>query len=301
MSKIRLGPDGIHIFDRNSGVNVLLDEIVPPKHRWAFSPRQVSIALTNACDLECTHCYASKVSARLEFESVKRWMLELDKAGCLGVGFGGGEPMLYPKIQELCKFGRTHTNLAITMTSHGHMLSASLADALKPSVNFLRISMDGVHQNYERIRGRSFGTLLEKLALIKGKIPFGINYVVNEITVDDLTKAAEIAEEFQAREFLLLPEEAHGRGSAVTQKTLNKLSNWIDCYRGGLQLSISSSHSKLIKYQPPLPSEVEEIAFAHIDAKGILKRCSFDTTGQLIDDSGVISAFKKLTNWRESA
>jgi MoaA/NifB/PqqE/SkfB family radical SAM enzyme len=297
MSKIRLGPDGIHIFDRNSGANILLDEIVPPKCRWTFSPRQVSIALTNACDLECTHCYASKAPATLSFESVKQWMLELDRTGCFGVGFGGGEPMLYPKIQELCQFGRANTNLAITMTSHGHRLSASLVDTLKSSINFLRISMDGVHRNYENIRGRPFPALLEKLKLIKGEIPFGINYVVNELTVDDLAKAAEIAEEFQAREFLLLPEVAHGRGSAVAQKTLNKLSNWVNSYRGSLQLSISSLHSEIIAHQPPLPKEAEEVAFAHIDANGILKRCSFDSSGQLIDDEGVISAFKKLTNW----
>ncbi|GAB2190493.1 hypothetical protein MAH1_21010 [Sessilibacter sp. MAH1] len=298
MSKVRLGPDGVHIFDRDSGSNVLLDEIVPPRDRWTFSPRQVSIALTNACDLECTHCYAAKTPATLSFESLKQWMLELDSAGCFGVGFGGGEPMLYPKIRELCQFGRANTNLAITMTSHGHRLSASLVDSLKSSINFLRISMDGVHRNYENIRGRPFPTLLEKLRLIKGEIPFGINYVVNEITVDDLTKAAEIAEEFQAREFLLLPEEAHGRGSVVAEKTLNTLSNWVDSYRGSLQLSISSLHSELIRHEPPLPNEVEEIAFAHIDANGILKRCSFDFSGQLIDDEGVISAFKKLVNRR---
>ncbi|TYT74388.1 radical SAM protein [Desulfobotulus mexicanus] len=301
MSKVRLGPDGVHIFDRDSGTNVLLDEIVPPRDRWTFSPRQVSIALTNACDLECTHCYASKTPARLDFESLKQWMLELDSAGCFGVGFGGGEPMLYPKIHELCEFGRTYTNLAITMTSHGHRLNVPLVEALRSSVNFLRISMDGVHHTYEKIRGRSFPSLLEKLSLIKGKIPFGINYVVNEATIIDLTKAAEIAEEFHAKELLILPEAAHGRGKAVTQQTLTQLSDWIGSYRGSLQLSISSAHSELVRSQSPLPCEAEEIAFAHIDANGILKRCSFDSGGQVINDKGIMYAFNKLIEERKSA
>lgn len=301
MSKVRLGPDGVHIFDRDTGTNVLLNEIVPPRDRWTFSPRQVSIALTNACDLECTHCYASKMSARLDFESLKQWMLDLDSAGCFGVGFGGGEPMLYPKITELCEFGRTYTNLAITMTSHGHRLNTPLVEALKSSVNFLRISMDGVHHTYEKIRGRSFPSLLEKLSLIQRKIPFGINYVVNEATITDLTKAAEIAEEFHAKELLLLPEAAHGRGNSVTQQTLTQLSDWIASYRGSLQLSISSAHSELVKNQYPLPSESEEIAFAHIDANGILKRCSFDRDGQIISEKGVMHAFNKLIEERRSA
>ncbi len=294
MSKIRLGPDGIHIFDRDTGTNVLLNEAIPPRDRWTSIPRQVSIALTNACDIECTHCYAPKKSARLSFESVKQWMLELDRAGCFGVGFGGGEPTLYPKIEELCYFGRAHTNLAITMTSHGHRLNESLVDTLKSSVNFLRISMDGVHDTYEKIRERSFSSLLEKLELINGQIPFGINYVINEATISDLPIAVEIAEKFQASELLLLPEEAYGRGNVAKQQTLKQLSDWIGSYRGDLQLSISSAHRDLVKTESTLPKETEEAAFAHIDANGILKSSSFDVNGQLIDVRGVSYAFNKL-------
>lgn len=46
-TKMRLGPDGIHIFARGSGANLLVGEIVLPKSMWAAAPRQVSIALTN--------------------------------------------------------------------------------------------------------------------------------------------------------------------------------------------------------------------------------------------------------------
>ena len=61
--KIRKGPDGIHFFDRVSGTNLLLDELIPPPETWSKSPRQVSIALTNRCDLTCPHCYAPKTKA----------------------------------------------------------------------------------------------------------------------------------------------------------------------------------------------------------------------------------------------
>lgn len=294
MPKIRLGPDGIHIFYRNSGTNVLLDEAIPPKNSWTLSPRQVSIALTNACDLECTHCYASKKKARLNLELVKQWILELDNAGCFGIGFGGGEPTLYPNLKELCHFAKINTDLAITMTSHGHRLNEPLVDALKESVNFLRISMDGVHDTYEKIRGRSFSSLLEKLDLIKDKMSFGINYVVNEATISDLPVAVKIAEEYQASELLLLPEEAYGRGIAVKQRALKELSDWINSYSGNLRLSISSAHHELAQCQLPLPNENEGIAFAHIDANGILKRSSFDQTGQVIDHRGIMHAFNKL-------
>lgn len=294
MSKIRLGPDGVHFFERSSGTNILFEEIIPPKNSWTLAPRQVSIALTNACDFECIHCYASKIPATLNLDSVKKWMLELDSAGCFGIGFGGGEPTLYPHLEEICRFGRDNTNLAITMTSHGHRLNESLIDSLKSSLNYLRISMDGVHNTYEKIRGHSFSRLLEKLELIKGIIPFGINFVVNDSTVFDLPRAVQIAEMFQASEFLLLPEIPYGRGHAVNQQTLFKLSEWIGSYKGNVQLSISASHHELSKSQLPLPQEPMDMAFAHIDASGVLKSCSFNSTGEKICDAGVMHAFNKL-------
>lgn len=119
-SKRRYSPDGVHFFDRATGLNILLDEIIPPKELWSKAPRQVSVALTNTCDLACPHCYAPKQKAALDFSSLTQWLLELDQNGCIGVGFGGGEPTLYPRLTELLSFATTQTNLAVTMTTHGH-------------------------------------------------------------------------------------------------------------------------------------------------------------------------------------
>src|SRR5205809_6090953 len=63
--KMRPGPSGIHFFCRETGLNVLCDEVREPCISWAAAPRQVSIALTNACDLTCPYCYAPKNYATL--------------------------------------------------------------------------------------------------------------------------------------------------------------------------------------------------------------------------------------------
>lgn len=294
MGKIRFGPDGAHWFDRVTGTNLLLDEIILPKSRWTFSPRQVSIALTNACDLECTHCYASKKPSRLNLSTLKNWLLELDKADCFGVGFGGGEPLLYPGFFELCDFAYKNTDMAITLTTHGHRLCEKSIARLESSVNFIRVSMDGVEETYEKIRGASFSTLLEKLALLKHRVPFGINCVVNAITIKDLPLVAKIAEKYHAKELLLLPELGHGRGSMIASSTLAELAHWIKSYEGSVQLALSNSHADLVEFEKPLSKETEELGFAHISADGVLRRSSFDATGQPITDRGVIDAFNNL-------
>ena len=114
---------GLHLFNRNTGANILIDEIVPPSNKWSAAPSHVSIAITNACDLKCAHCYAPKNQATLLFDNLISWLLDLDKNECIGVGFGGGEPTLNPYFSKLCTYTIEKTNLAVTMTTHGQRIS----------------------------------------------------------------------------------------------------------------------------------------------------------------------------------
>src|SRR3981081_1504427 len=117
--KVRPGPAGLHMFNRTTGWNVLFDEVRVPRAQWANAPRQISIALTNACDLACPYCYAPKNPAMLDFDRIVSWLSKCDLNGCLGVGFGGGEPTLYRRLPELCRHVSQKTGLAVTLTTHG--------------------------------------------------------------------------------------------------------------------------------------------------------------------------------------
>ena len=88
--KVRPGPSGLLFSDRVAGLNVLVDEFIPPESTWSRAPRQVSVALTNVCDLSCPHCYAAKGRDTLDFNHLTKWLNELDVNGCVGVGLGGG-------------------------------------------------------------------------------------------------------------------------------------------------------------------------------------------------------------------
>lgn len=111
--KVRGGPDGLYLFDRNMGINILLDEIEVPQACWAATPRQVSIALTNVCDLHCPFCYAPKHLGKLNAAKLVAWLDELDRNSTVGVGFGGGEPTLYPQLAEMCQYAAQKTGFAV--------------------------------------------------------------------------------------------------------------------------------------------------------------------------------------------
>lgn len=292
--KVRYGPDGVHLFDRNTGVNILIDEIEVPERKWSRSPRQVSIALTNLCNLNCTHCYAPKSSSELDLSTLKKWLLELDKNGCFGVGFGGGEPTLYKGFVELCEFGSIETELAITFTTHGHTLTEKLISKLERHVDFIRVSMDGVGDAYESIRGKKFADLLRSLSLLQDRIAYGINFVVNETTVNDLDRAVAICEKYGASELLLLPEVCSGLGTGIDEQSLMTLHKWAKGYKGSVRLSVSEPYKADFQVIEPCIKETDMQAYIHINANGEIKRNSFANESVLIGQNGVLRAIEKL-------
>lgn len=293
--KLRAGPTGLHLFDRKTGWNVLLDEVRIPPEQWAHAPRQMSIALTNACDLGCPYCYAPKTFGSLDADRLAGWLRELDENGCIGVGFGGGEPTLHHNFIEICRRAAEHTNLAVTFTTHAHRITPVHADQLKGSVHFIRVSVDGIGATYEALRGRRFAALRSRLEIVRDIAPFGINYVVNVRTLQDLDAALEFADERGASEFLLLPEQPVDGTTGIDQETLSALRTWIGRYRGRIPLAISESHADEMCCGA-FSEERGLGSYAHIDANGFLKRSSYDTEGVLIGPGGVMEALRHLEN-----
>lgn len=296
--KVRSGPDGIHFFDRSTGMNLLIDEAQVPRSLWAAAPRHVSIALTNECDLKCPHCFAPKHPAALDSGFLLAWLDELDANGCLGIGFGGGEPTLYDDLPLICGQVTCKTGLAVTLTTNAHHLHDQLAAELNGSLHFIRISMDGVGATYEMLRGRSFSTLLGRLDTVRELAPFGINYLVNSRTISDLDAATALAAEAGAVEFLLLPEQRVNGWGGIDYQTSQALQNWVNSYRGTIPLRVSEAGADGLPTCKPLQQETGLRAYAHIDASGVLKRSSFDNSGQFIGDGGVIQALKSLAQTR---
>lgn len=222
------------------------------------------------------------------------WLDELDTHGTVGVGFGGGEPTLYPKFTDLCAYASRKTGLAVTFTTHGHHLSDTMLAELKGNVHFIRVSMDGIDSTYERLRGRPFNTLRQRLSAIRGIAPFGINYVINSDTLPDIDAAANFAYKAGASEFLLLPEQPINEQGGITEATAEGLQAWVGRYLGGMRLAVSEKGAEYLSTCNPFEKETGLRAYAHIDAQGVLKHTSYDRKGVAIGTSGIMSALVQL-------
>lgn len=298
--KTRQGPYGVLMFERDSGLNILFDELAPPASAWSLAPRTMSFALTNACDLRCSYCYAPKQAATLDLDRLKGWLKELDENGCLSVGFGGGEPMLYPHLAELFELVRSQTSLACTMTSHGHLITESKQKVLD-YLNFLRISVDGTSEVYEANRGRKYAKLLEVLGRVSGRVPFGLNFLVNNETIDHLEQIVEVAERFSAREILLLPQRKTAKCDDVDSVTLARLKHWILNYAGRIPLAISEQWKEGLPASSPFPGEHTSESYMHVSALGELKLNSFEGNGLVIGRAALMVAIQSIRRVSEAS
>jgi MoaA/NifB/PqqE/SkfB family radical SAM enzyme len=184
--------------------------------------------------------------------------------------------------------------MAVTFTTHAHRFSEQLAAALEGHVHFIRVSMDGVGATYEALRKRSFDQLLQKLKFIRRLAPYGVNFVVNASTFQDIDDAVAIAIDCGASEFLLLPERPTSTHRGIDDTTRDALRTWVADARTNIRLSISEIDATGMPICDPLENEKGLRSYAHIDASGCLKRSSFDSRGVPLEKGKLLEALEQL-------
>ena len=179
---------GLEFHQRETGMHYLFDEI--PCVRSSNAPRYLSIALTTECNLSCPFCYVDKSKKQMmDPKFVKGIVKEAAEEGTLAVSFGGGEPSLYPALAEVLKYTHEETPLAVGITANCTEELVELTPSIYHYVNFLRISMDRIGDTYYEHRGIQFENFVNRLEYLLGFYKIGINYLVDESTIDELDDA----------------------------------------------------------------------------------------------------------------
>ncbi|RPI82207.1 MAG: radical SAM protein [Nitrosopumilales archaeon] len=291
--KVRYEYQGIHIYDRVTGTNILFDEIEVPSQKIHLGPRVISIALTNKCDSSCYFCYAPKTPETLKPEYVYELCQAMDDLGVLEVAFGGGEPTLYPYLCKLCDDVWNSTKLGISITTNGHHLTKKMIDDLNGNVSIIRFSIDAIGPIYSKIRKYNLSNVVENIQYLQDKISFGINTVINSQTIDYLDAILNFAIEHNAKSLLLLPEVKNG--SFVLDKALwLKLENWINCNWRKIPLETTSFARSYLNCPFLFDKDTDpRLSYWHIGANGKIRETSYREEGTIIIDGRHLKNFFK--------
>ena len=109
-------------------------------------PGFVQIALTNACNARCRFCNFSQVKPEdrvmADPERLRRGLQALAAAGVRYIVFTGGEPLLYPHLEDILNESRD-LGIHNLLCTNGRLLTRDRIDASAKSRSF---SSDHFHR-----------------------------------------------------------------------------------------------------------------------------------------------------------
>jgi MoaA/NifB/PqqE/SkfB family radical SAM enzyme len=176
----------------------------------------IQIHPTRRCNLRCRHCYSAsgpEQSAQLALAPLQRLLADAAAEGFNALGLSGGEPLLYKPLQPLLRTARSLGYLT-TVTTNGTLLQTRRLEALAPHLSLLAISVDGVPESHDQMRGLdgAFKTLRRGLERVRASgIPFGLIFSLTLSNLHELEWVAEFAVEQGARLLQIHPLEQVGR------------------------------------------------------------------------------------------
>jgi uncharacterized protein len=202
----------LELVDGEPDTNLVAEDYSP------FEPIEVTLFLTNQCNLRCIYCYASAGDMKPETmapfigEAAINTIVKNASKNSIGeiqLGFhGGGEPTLeWDLLVHLTKYCKRQAEIYelsanISMATNG-ILSNEQVDWLVDNLNGVNLSFDGTEkfQNYQRplIDGSGSFEVVYKTAkrMDQHNFPYGIRCTVT----DENVRALEEIVRFIGREF----------------------------------------------------------------------------------------------------
>ena len=120
------------------------------KDAWGRTIEYVRLSLTDACNFCCPYCRPAEITPQSQHQllSVDEWMTILGafhQVGVKAVRLTGGEPLLYPHIEELlARIKQTGWFEDISMTTNGSLLAPRAAKLKELGLNRVNISLDSL-------------------------------------------------------------------------------------------------------------------------------------------------------------
>lgn len=172
----------------NSGYSVLKSKITKKR-----IPLNVSLSVTNRCNLNCTYCGIYKRNQNeLSKEQIFSLIDELSEMGNQRLGFWGGEPLLRNDIGELINYAK-EKGIFTTLISNGHLVTQKINE-LK-NLELLFLSLDGSEKNHDASKGKgSYEKVINAIKTsISNNIPVWTITVINKNNLNDIGFVLDLA------------------------------------------------------------------------------------------------------------
>lgn len=156
-------------------------------------PLQSVVFISDRCNLSCKHCsvYNHEAPKDKTFAQIREELLYCLSLGSRFVDFEGGEPFLWrdgdKTVNDLCILARSLGFFSCTITTNAQLpFDGTKADSIW-------VSMDGVGEYHDSIRGKGAFDRLEKNIASCGCKALSVNMAVNSLNCEGVAQAIEYA------------------------------------------------------------------------------------------------------------
>ena len=223
------------------------------------APLQTVLFITDKCNLRCKHCsvYGSAGNRQRSFDDIVEDLRYSYELGSRFIDLEGGEPTLWKQAKGDEGKGEYYTiNDLIDAALKIGFFSITVTTNAQQDFSWIRpqsiwVSMDGVGEYHDRIRGEGTFARLEKHVADSGFKHICVNMVVNALNYESLDAAMEYAKNnpaieqisinfhtpYPGTEYLMLP----------TEKKVEMIDKVIEYKRKGYPIMNSMSGLKLMK------------------------------------------------------
>ena len=152
------------------------------------------------CNLECGMCpfWRREDEALLGLPDEIRLMDSLAEAGVSFMGFEGGEPLLRKDLPAILR--ESHERFHTSLVSNGWLLKGRLDD-LRPYLDHLFVSLDGIGPTHDLLRGipGSFDRAVEGITVARRHLPTSISSTLTKANLSQAESLVELAEKLRVR------------------------------------------------------------------------------------------------------
>jgi radical SAM protein with 4Fe4S-binding SPASM domain len=192
------------------------------------APFQVVWDVTNACNLQCKHCYSTSGKMgknELTTNQAKRAIDTFDRAGVTILAFSGGEPLVRPDIFELTKYAH-EKGLYVALATNGTLITSEKAKKMiHAGIQFVQISLDGAnpetHETFRGIKG-AFNKTIEGIKnCVATELFVEVSTTVTKHNYKELPAIVDLSEKLGADWFMAFNFVPTGRGKDMVETDLS--------------------------------------------------------------------------------
>jgi 12,18-didecarboxysiroheme deacetylase len=202
-----------------------------PSHLLQFSIDKKPVVVwnvTQACNLNCLHCYAhaNKQGHKRELSN-KQALTMIDDLAEFGVPvilFSGGEPLMRRDLLGLISYAGDKGMRAVISTN-GTLITKEKAKALKEvDLSYVGISLDGMEEINDRFRGKK-GAFKDAMEGIKNcqdvGLKVGLRFTINRINIHEIQYVFDLSENLNIPRVCFYHLVYAGRGSELIGQDLS--------------------------------------------------------------------------------